>query len=39
MSNKKIEKKGFKARINLDDGIEELVPILKNSTYKFKNNY
>tara|TARA_B000000532_G_scaffold207861_1_gene176194 strand:- start:307 stop:1245 length:939 start_codon:yes stop_codon:yes gene_type:complete len=39
VSNKKIEKKGFKARINLDDGIEELVPILKNSTYKFKNNY
>lgn len=39
VSNKKIEKKGFKATYNLDDGIMELINIFKNNNKKYKNNY
>ena len=40
VSNKKIEKTGFKANINLETGIKELIEVfnlIKNK--KFKNNY
>ena len=40
VSNKKIEKTGFKATINLETGIKELIEVfnlIKNK--KFKNNY
>ena len=40
VSNKKIEKAGFKATINLETGIKELIEVfnlIKNK--KFKNNY
>ena len=39
VSNKKIEKKGFKAKISLDQGIAELIKIFKISDLKIKNNY
>jgi nucleoside-diphosphate-sugar epimerase len=39
VSNKKIEKKGFKAIINLDSGIKELIQIFKNNKNKIINNY
>lgn len=39
VSNAKIEKKGFKAKISLDQGIQELVGVFKNSEIKFINNY
>ena len=39
VSNKKIEKKGFKATINLDQGIIELLGIYKTDPQKYKNNY
>ena len=39
VSNKKIEKKGFKATINLDSGIKELIQIFKNNKNKIINNY
>ena len=39
VSNKKIEKAGFKARIKLEDGIIELSNIFKNCDIKFNNNY
>ena len=39
VSNAKIEKKGFKAKISLDRGIEELLGVFKNSKVKFTNNY
>lgn len=38
VSNRKIEKKGFKAKISLDDGIVELMNILPDLK-KIKNNY
>ena len=38
VSNKKIEKKGFKAKISLDKGIEELKKLFSNHQ-DFKNNY
>tara|TARA_B100000989_G_scaffold125527_1_gene93086 strand:- start:29200 stop:30132 length:933 start_codon:yes stop_codon:yes gene_type:complete len=39
VSNKKIEKKGFKAKISLDDGIKELIQIFQITDLKIKNNY
>jgi nucleoside-diphosphate-sugar epimerase len=39
VSNKKIEKKGFKAKVTLDHGIQELLKVFTNSNVKIKNNY
>ena len=39
VSNKKIEKKGFKANITLDEGIKELIQIFNITDIKIKNNY
>ncbi len=39
VSNAKIEKKGFKAKISLDNGIKELIQIFKNNKKKIINNY
>ena len=39
VSNKKIEKKGFKAKISLEDGISELIQIFNNDKNKVINNY
>jgi nucleoside-diphosphate-sugar epimerase len=39
VSNKKIEKKGFKAKKSLDEGIVELVNIFSFNPKKYKNNY
>jgi len=39
VSNKKIEKLGFKAKVSIDDGIKELISIFKHSKIKIKNNY
>jgi nucleoside-diphosphate-sugar epimerase len=39
VSNAKIERAGFKAKVTLDTGIEELLGVFKNSEIKFINNY
>ena len=39
VSNKKIERRGFKATITIEDGILELFKIFKNNNDKIKNNY
>jgi hypothetical protein len=39
VSNKKIEKHGFKAKVSLDTGIKELIKIFEYCDIKFKNNY
>ena len=39
VSNKKIEKKGFKARITLEKGIDELINVFSLSDEKVINNY
>jgi len=39
VSNKKIEKKGFKAKIKIEQGIKELVKLFSQSKVKIVNNY
>jgi len=39
VSNKKIEKKGFKAKIKVEHGIKELIKVFTNSNDKIINNY
>ena len=39
VSNKKIEKKGFRAKIKVEDGINELINVFTLSKEKFINNY
>ena len=39
VSNKKIEKKGFKAKVSIDNGIDELIKIFRYSKEKIINNY
>ena len=39
VSNRKIEKKGFKAKVKIDDGISELINIFTHSKEKIINNY
>ena len=39
VSNKKIEKRGFKAKIKIEDGIKELINIFTYSKEKITNNY
>ena len=39
VSNAKIEKKGFVAKISLEQGIKELIQVFKNNSNKVINNY
>ena len=39
VSNKKIEKKGFKAKISIEKGIDELINVFSYSEEKIINNY
>jgi len=39
VSNKKIEKKGFKAKVKIEEGIKELIQIFTYSKEKIVNNY
>ena len=39
VSNSKIEKKGFKAKTTLDQGIEELITLFEVDNKKVINNY
>ena len=39
VSNKKIEKKGFRAKIKIEQGIAELIKVFSNSEEKIINNY
>ena len=39
VSNKKIEKKGFKAKTSIDSGIRELINVFSYSKEKIINNY
>ena len=39
VSNKKIEKKGFKAKASLEQGIEELINLFRTDNKKIINNY
>ena len=39
VSNKKIEKKGFRAKIKIESGIDELINVFKNTKENIINNY
>ena len=39
VSNKKIEKKGFKAKIKIEKGIDDLIKIFTYNKEKIVNNY
>ena len=39
VSNKKIEKKGFKPKVTIEDGIDELIKVFTHSKEKITNNY
>ena len=39
VSNKKIEKAGFRPKVGIEDGIEELIQLFEYTDVKFKNNY
>jgi len=39
VSNKKIEQKGFKAKVKIEDGIDELIKVFTHSKEKIVNNY
>ena len=39
VSNRKIEKKGFKAKVKIEDGIDELIQVFTYSKEKIINNY
>ena len=39
VSNKKIEKKGFKAKIKIESGIDELIKVFNNTKENIINNY
>ena len=39
VSNRKIEKKGFKAKVSLEQGIEELITLFNVDNKKVINNY
>ena len=39
VSNKKIEKKGFRAKISIEKGIDELINVFSYSEEKIINNY
>ena len=39
VSNKKIEKKGFKAKVKLESGIDELINVFSHDKEKIINNY
>ena len=39
VSNKKIEAKGFKAKVRIEDGIKELIDVFTYSKEKIINNY
>ena len=39
VSNSKIERKGFKAKINLDMGIKEMISVFENDKLNSINNY
>jgi nucleoside-diphosphate-sugar epimerase len=39
VSNKKIEKAGFKPSVDIENGIEELIQLFTYTDVKFKNNY
>jgi nucleoside-diphosphate-sugar epimerase len=39
VSNKKIERKGFKAKVQIEDGISELINVFTHSKEKIINNY
>ena len=39
VSNRKIERKGFKAKVKIEDGIDELIQVFTYSKEKIINNY
>ena len=39
VSNRKIEKKGFKAKVSLEQGIDELITLFNIDNKKIINNY